>query len=353
VARFRRAVVIAAASGVVAAALSAAAAGRPAGVPVPKGYSGVEASLPIAYTMPSKQSGPCTIGFQNPIAGNETLHTLQLAVVAQAKVFGCKVISLDDQTTPDKQVSNMQTLIAQKVNAIIFYPLDPKATVPVLKQAKKKGIPVVAIDGTFGSRTATAPYLPYIATQVWQGRDIQAFLQVKAMAAAKPKAKVGLIGLGFPVPALKYLNQRERFWAKKAGLTIVGSQDNPSDDVTGGEKAANGLVQRYTDMNAIIGYNDPSAVGAVIAARGANRNVTIVGLNGDSAGLAAVKSGKLAATVRVDPVGWGTQTAIAAYSLITKQNLPLAKIVVRPAELVTKANVSKVASWKAQVKAIH
>ena len=126
-----------------------------------------------------KKGGSCTIGFQNPIAGNETLHTLQLAVVAQAKVYGCKVIALDDRTTPDKQVSNMQQLIAQKVNAIIFYPLDPKATVPVLKQAKNKGIPVVAIDGTFGSRTATAPYLPYIATQVWQGRDIQAYLQMQ------------------------------------------------------------------------------------------------------------------------------------------------------------------------------
>jgi ribose transport system substrate-binding protein len=350
---FRRVAAVAAASGLVALAVSAAASGRPAGVPVPNGYTGVEASLPTGYTMPVKKGGACTIGFQNPIAGNETLHTLQLAVVAQAKVFGCKVIALDDQTTPDKQVSNMQTLLSQKVNAIIFYPLDPKATVPVLKQAKKQGVPVVAIDGTFGSAKATAPYLPYIATQVWQGRDIQAFLQVQGMVAAKPKAKVGLIGLGFPVPALKYLNQREAFWGKKAGLTIVGKQDNPSDDVTGGEKAANGLVQRYSNMDAVIGYNDPSALGAVIAARGANRKLTIVGLNGDSAGLAAVKSGKLAATVRVDPVGWGTQTAIAAYSLITKQNLPLAKIVVRPAELVTKANVGKVASWKAQVKAIR
>ena len=351
--RSSRAVAVAAAAGFVAFGLTAAASGRPQGVPVPQGYSGVEGSLPTSYTMPVKKGGSCTIGFQNPIAGNETLQTLQLAVVAQAKVFGCKVISLDDQTTPDKQVSNMQTLIAQNVNAIIFYPLDPKATVPVLQQAKKKGIPVVAIDGTFGSRTASAPYLPYIATQVWQGRDIQAFLQARAMAVAKPHAIVGLIGIGFPVPALKYLNQREAFWGKKAGLTIVGTQDNPSDDVTGGEKAANGLVQRYSNMNAVIGYNDPSALGAVIAARGANRNVTVVGLNGDSAGLAAVKSGKLAATVRVDPVGWGMETAIAAYSLITKQNLPLPKITVRPAELVTKANVSQVASWKAQVQAIH
>ncbi len=350
--RFKRPAVLLAVC-IVAAAVVAAAWASADGVPVPKGYVGVEASLPTGYKTPAKTGKSCTIGFQNPIAGNQTLHTLQLAVVAQAKVFGCKVIALDDQTTPDKQVSNMQQLIAQNVQAIIFYPLDPKATVPVLKQAKKKNIPVVAIDGTFGSKTASVPYLPFIATQVWQGRDIQAYLQVQAMAKAKPHAKVGLIGIGFPVPALKYLNQREAYWGKKAGLTIVGTQDNPSDDVTGGEKAANGLVQRYAGMNAVIGYNDPSALGASIAARGANRQLTIVGLNGDSAGLAAVKAGKLAATVRVDPVGWGVETTKAAYSLITKQNLPLPKITVRPAELVTKANVGNVASWKAQVAAIH
>jgi ribose transport system substrate-binding protein len=337
----------------VALAVAASASGRGAGVPVPKGYKGVEATLPIAYKVPAKRAAKCTIGFQNPIAGNETLHTLQLAVQAQAKVFGCKVIALDDQTQPDKQVSNMQQLLAQNVDAIIFYPLDPKATVPLLKQAKKKGVPVVAIDGTFGSTKASVPYLPYLSTQVWQGRDIQAFLQVQAMVKAHAKAKVGIIGLGFPVPALKYLNQREAFWGKKYGLTIVGKQDNPSDDITGGQKAATGLVQRYSDMNAIIGYNDPSALGAAIAARTAGRKITIVGCNGDSAGLSAVKSGKLAATVRVDPVGWGTQTVIAAYSLITKQNLPLAKIIVRPAEMITKANVGKAASWSAQIKAIH
>lgn len=351
-ARYRQAAVLLATC-IVAASVAAGAMGRPGSVPVPKGYVGVEASLPTAYPTPKKRNVSCTIGFQNPIAGNETLHTLQLAVVAQAKVYGCKVIALDDRTTPDTQVSNMQQLIAQKVDAIIFYPLDPKATVPILKQAKKNGIPVVAIDGTFGSRKATAPYLPYIATQVWQGRDIQAYLQIQGLRAAAPGAKVGLIGLGFPVPALKYLNRREAYWAKRAGMTVLGTQDNPSDNVTGGEKAANGLVQRYSDMSAIVGYNDPSAVGASIAARSAGRKLTIVGLNGDSAGLQAVKAGRLYATVRVDPVGWGVETTKAAYNLITKQNLPLPKILVRPAELVTKANVDKVASWKSQVAAIR
>ena len=70
--------------GVVALAVAASASGRAGGVPTPKGYVGVEASLPTGYKLPKKTGKSCKIGFQNPIAGNETLHTLQLAAQAQA-----------------------------------------------------------------------------------------------------------------------------------------------------------------------------------------------------------------------------------------------------------------------------
>ena len=336
------------------AATSATSATTPEGVAVPAGYTGPEATLPTAYATPTKMAGTtCTIGFQNPIAANETLGFWQKGVVAQGEALGCKVITLDDKLSPDQQVTNMQQLLAQHVDAIIFYPLDPKATVPILKQAKKQGVPVIATDATFGSPDAQAPYLPYIATQVWQARDIQAYQQADALAKAKPGAKLGLIGIGAPVPALKYLTQREEYWAKKRGITVLGTQDNPSDDVTGGEKAANGLLQRYPTLDAIIGYNDPSAIGAITAARGAGRTIVAIGCNGSSDGLTAVKSGREAATMQVDAVGWGVQQVYAAYDLITKQNLPLPKIIVRPSTLVTKANVGSVPSWAAQVKAIH
>ncbi len=336
-------VLVAGVSGSTAAPSSTSAA--------PKGYTGVEATLPTQYKRPAIKAGTsCTIGFQNPVAANETLSYLQKGVVKQAAAYKCKVIALDDKLSPDKQVSNMQQLLAQKVNAIIFYPLDPKATVPVLKQAKSQGVPVLAIDATFGNPKAPAPN---ITTQVWQGRDIQAYLQAGAMASANKGGQIGLIGIGFPVPALKYLTARESFYAKKNGLTVVGTQDNPSDDVTGGEKAANGLLQRYPDMDGVIGYNDPSALGTAAAARGAGKTLVIVGNNGSSDGLTAVKGGRIAATVQVDPVGWGSQLVLASYSLITNQNLPLPKVIVRPATLVTKANVGSTPSWSAQVKAIH
>jgi len=241
----------------------------------------------------------------------------------------------------------MQQLLAQGAQAIIFYPLDPKATLPVLAQAKKKGVPVIAIDATFGN-----PHLavaPGIVTQVWQGRDIMAFLQVQALKAVDPHAKIGLVGIGAPVPALKYLNSREAYYAKKAGMTVLGTQDNPTDDVTGGEKAGNGLIQRYSNMDAVIGYNDPSALGTVIAARGAGRKLVAIGLNGTSDGIAGVRSGQLAATVQGAPVDLGIQSVTAAYDLITKQHLPLPKVVVEPPRIVTKANVDKIVDWKTQL----
>ena len=317
----------------------------------PAGYKGVEATLPIQYKRPALKPGTaCKIGFQNPVAANETLSYLQKGVIKQAAAFKCKVIALDDKLSADKQVSNMQQLLAQKVNAIIFYPLDPKAVGPVLKQAKAQGVPVLAIDATFGSTKLPAPG---ITTQVWQGRDIQAFLQAGAMAKANPGGTIGLIGIGFPVPALKYLTAREAFYAKQNGLKVAGTQDNPSDDVTGGEKAGNGLLQRYSDVSGAITYNDPSAIGIATAARGLGKKLVVVGNNGSSDGINAVKDGRLAATVQVDPVGWGSQLVLASYSLITKQNLPLPKIIVRPSTLITKANLNSVPTWSAQVKALR
>jgi ribose transport system substrate-binding protein len=341
------AVVVLVVAGIAAAA--AWAAPVPAPAPFPKGYTGLESKLPTAYATPGKKGGSCKIGFQNPVAANEFLGFVQKAVVAEGKKYGCTVVTLDDALSPDKQVSNMQQLLAQKVGAIIFYPLDPKATTPVLQQAAAQHVPVIAIDASFGNTKK----VPLITTQVWQGRDIQAYLQAQVLAKVKPNAKLGLVGIGVPVPAIKYFNQREAFWAKKIGkATILGTEDNPSDDVTGGEKAGNALLQRFSDMDAVIAYNDPSALGTVVASKGAGRSLTIIGCNGTSDGLAGIKNKTLAATVQVDPIGIGVQTANAAYNLITKQNLPLPRIVIRPGRLVLAGGTGPV-SWVKQLTAVQ
>jgi ribose transport system substrate-binding protein len=231
---------------------------------------------------------------QNPLAANESLRGSRSAAIAQAKAFGCKIIVLDDALSPDKQVSHMQQLLAQGAQAIIFYPLDPKATLPVLAQAKSKGVPVIAIDATFGNpKLAVAPG---IVTQVWQGRDIMAFLQVGGAQGPNPQAKVGLVGIGAGAGAPS-TSTSARPSARRPGdrARDAGQSDRRR---TGGEKAGNGLIQRYSDMDSVIGYNDLSALGTVIAARGAGRKLVAIGLNGTSDGIAGVQRSPLAATVQ-------------------------------------------------------
>ena len=106
-------------------------------------------------------------------------------------------------------------------------------------------------------------------------------------------------------------------------------------------------------MDAVIGYNDPSAVGAVIAARAAGRKLTVIGLNGTSDGIAAVKDGRLAATVQGDAPGIGRETVKAAYLWATKQNKSLPKVVILPPRIVTKANVGSIPSWDQEIKRIR
>ena len=104
-------------------------------------------------------------------------------------------------------------------------------------------------------------------------------------------------------------------------------------------------------MDAVIAYNDPSAVGAVVAAKAAGKTLTVIGLNGTSDGIQAVKDGRLAATVQGDSPGVGRETVKAAYALAAK--LPLkTKLVILLPRIVTKANVNSIPSWDAEIKAI-
>ena len=308
-------------------------------------YSGPEAKFPKAFPTPKKTGKKFTVGFLNPIAANESLGALQKAIQKTATQLGGRAIVKDDQLKVDKQVSDFGQLLAQKVDVIIAYPLDPKALGPSLKQAKAAGVPVVGIDVTADVKE---PLPSTYGAQVLQGRDQEAYVQVQIMKQSKPQAKVGLIGIGSPVPALKFLLAREKFYLKQAGLTVVGEQDNPSDDAAGGQQAASGLLGKSADMDGVIGYNDPSALGAVAAGRANGRMLTAVGLNGGTDGIEGVKSGRLAGTAQNDSVGLGIQATYAAYSLAMKQG-KIPKTVVRPVKVVTKQTVDSITSWGDQL----
>jgi ribose transport system substrate-binding protein len=320
------------------------------GAPPPSRYSGFETRYPAAYPKPARKAGfHFTLGFLNPVGANESQHAIQLGMQRQTEALGGTFLAKDDQLKVDKQVSDFDQLLAQRVDAIVVYPLDAKALGPELDKAKRAGVPVIGMDVAHGEGQGLSPGY---ATEVRQARDREAFNMTRTMAQRLGRVKVGLMGFGQPVPSIEFLLARLRYWAARNGLTVVGRQDNPTDDAAGGQTAANGLLGQHPDLGGIIAYNDPTALGAVAAAAGSGRRILAVGDNGGSDGLTGVESGRLLATMQNDSVGMGAQSAVAAYDLLTKQHLPLAPIVMRQARLVTKDTLGQIKTWPEQEAAI-
>lgn len=92
------------------------------------------------------------------------------AGVRDDKRFGDFVIT-DANFNASKQVSDIESLIQQKVDAILLTPTDNKALQPVLKKAKDAGIPVIPVTSGFDDSPnvvagATVDLFSYYVTSV-------------------------------------------------------------------------------------------------------------------------------------------------------------------------------------------
>ena len=309
-------------------------------------YTGPEGKLPTTFgKVAIKKGANVTIGYQ-VVADNESNVAAVKLAKLEAKRLGAKLVVLYNHVDVNKQVTDFDQMIAQKLDAIIFYPLDPKAIRPSVAKAKKAGITLWAQDAILPGEAAPAD----LNAVMISGRDHQAYLQVKEMARLKPGAKVVVIGLGIPVAALEYYVKRVRYWAPKFGLTVLGRGDNPTDNEAGGERAMNGLLGKFPEIDGVLAYNDPSALGAVAAARASGRKVIAIGLNGGSDARLGVENGRLAATVQV---GWPSMIATlidGAYIHATQPGRKLPRLLLAKLVLVNKENLDKVPSWDDEVK---
>src|SRR5579884_1190505 len=228
-------------------------------------YNGFEKQYPTSFPVPKIVPGKhFTIGCQNPVnAGNPTTTTFCEGVRAEAQALGMRYIGLDDDVSVSQQVTNFNQLLAQGANAIVLYPLAPNSLRVSLAKANRKGVAVIGLNVTF----TPGGHAPGYDAQVWEGRDQEAYLSVAEMAKLVPHGKVVTIGIGEPVPALKYLVQRFDYWSRKFGLQVLGDEDNPTDDISGGQRAMAGLLGKFGTIDGVLAYNDESAVGAYTAAR--------------------------------------------------------------------------------------
>jgi ribose transport system substrate-binding protein len=277
------------------------------------------------------------------------------AITAAAARLGICVTTLDAKLDVTKQLADLNQFIAQKMDAIIIFPLAPNSLNPALNKAHAAGIKLLGLSAIVTDKQPQS-VAPYDATYD-QNAAVGGAKRLSQLVASRLHRKGNIlgIGIGFPVPSLRFMmdNYRKFVTAGNPNLRWLGEVDNRSDDIVGGRTAAAQALTRFhgQKIDAVMAYSNDTAIGAALAFKAAHLPAPIlIGQDGNPAGVEAVKSGQI--TAIGDSVPWRSGLIIAnlVNRLLHNQNVP--KVSFGRDEIYTKANIAKRLDWDQAIKMI-
>lgn len=275
-----------------------------------------------------------TIGLSPSNLQQDFFNQIKESAQKEADAEGIKLVVSDPGGDSDKQVSQIQDFITQKVDAIIFLPAGATAATVPVKAAHAAGIPIVTVD----RNPDGAPGDTFIATDSVASAKALGEYSIKLMNG---QANIGIIqGQIGTTPQVDRENGWGQAMGEAAGMKQVAEQASLQWAQDEGYNIASDMLQAHPEINFFFGQADALALGAVQAAKAANRSdIKIVGFDGDPAGLQAVKDGTLAATMCQQTQLMGKMAIQSAVKLINGETVPPQQL--QSATLITTDNVDQ------------
>ena len=235
-----------------------------------------------------------------------------------------------------KQLSQVESFISQKVDAIVVNPVDTAATKKITEAAVKAGIPLVYVNRrpddlklpkgvvTVASNDLEAGemQMQYLADKMGGKGDIVILLGDLANNSTTNRTK-GVKEVLAKYPNIKIEQEQTGVWLRDKGMTLV------NDWLTQGRK-----------FDAVVANNDEMAIGAAMALNQAGvgkGTVLIAGVDGTPDGLNAIKKGNMAVSVFQDAKGQADGSIDTAVKMA--KNEAVEQNVWVPYRLITPENV--------------
>ncbi len=235
-----------------------------------------------------------------------------------------------------KQLSQVESFISQKVDAIVVNPVDTAATRKITEAAVKAGVPLVYVNRrpddlklpkgvvTVASNDLEAGQMQmqYLADKMGGKGEIVILLGDLANNSTTNRTK-GVKEVLAKYPNIKIEQEQTGIWSRDKGMTLV------NDWLTQGRK-----------FDAVVSNNDEMAIGAAMALQQAGvdkGSVLIGGVDGTPDGLNAIKKGNMAVSVFQDAKGQADGSIDTAVKMA--KNEAVEQNVWVPYRLITPENV--------------
>ena len=253
-----------------------------------------------------------TIGVSWSNFQEERWKTDEAAIKSALDAAGAGYISSDAQSSSSKQLSDVESLIAQGADALIILAQDSQAIGPAVAAAAREGIPVVGYDRLIEDDRAF--YLTFDNIEV--GR-----MQARAVLEQMPEGNYVMIKGSPTDPNADFLRGGQQEVLQEAidagKINIVGEAYTdawlPANAQRNMEQI---LTAQDNQVDAVVASNDGTAGGAVAAltAQGMD-GIPVSGQDGDHAALNRVAKGTQTVSVWKDARELGKRAAEIAVAM--------------------------------------
>lgn len=239
------------------------------------------ALVAAAGTASAQGVGIEKIGLAVPNLQADFFNQIKLGVEGYAGKLGIDVIVVDAKNDTATQVSQVQDLITQGIDAFIYIPAGAAAAAVPTRLARAEGIPVINVD----REPEGAP-----GDTVIYGENILSAYQVCShiIGLAGGEGKMVIIhGQKGTTPEVQRYQGCERAINENPGIELVAQQWSQMWSPDEGFSIAQNMLQAHPDTKVIFGQADALAMGAAKAVEvaGLADQVIVGGYDGDVAAL--------------------------------------------------------------------
>jgi inositol transport system substrate-binding protein len=278
--------------------------------------------------------GQVVVGVSLLNLSSEFIVMLNEAMEAKAGELGVKLIVNDAQRSAERQIQQVESFIAQKVDVIILNPCEVDASSPAVEKALAAGIPIINLN----SATKAVPSAFVGSHDEESARIAMEYLSGKLNGSGNIVMMQGFMG---QAAQLKRDEGAREILAKNPGLKLLASQTAEWDRAKAMSLMENWIQSHGTQINAVFAQNDEMGMGALLALEraGMKDKVVVASIDAIADALQAVKGGRLDATVFQDARGQGGTAVEVAVKIAKKE--PFEKETFIPFQLVTRENAGQ------------
>lgn len=282
-----------------------------------------------------------SIGISLGSMGNPFFVALAKGAEVEAKSVNpnVKITTVGYDYDLGKQNTQIDNFIAAGVDLILLNPGDPKAIAPAIKRAQAAGIIVVSVDTHADGANATV-----------ETNNVQAGTIACQYLIDKMGGKGDMIIVNGPQVSsvIERVQGCKAVIAKHSGVKLLSSDQDAKGSRDGGLAVMQSLLTRFQKVDGVFAINDPTAIGAELAAKQLNRtSFPITAVDGAPDAETALKdpnSKQFVASASQDPFLMARLAVQQGVKLLNGQKLDH-DVLLMDSKLVTRENVGDYKGW--------